>query len=131
MSEEEVILQIKEYEDNEDRYEGFEVVTSTRIVRLLIDNRQWGCERWGYLWCNDDPSSFIGAKLKEIEIVDEALDKHKVEDIIERLEEGKIMFINFVTRQGELQFVAYNAHNGYYGHKVKIEIDGKTICRWI
>lgn len=32
----------------------------------------------------------------------------------------KYMFINVETTNGLLQFVAYNEHNGYYGHEVKL-----------
>ena len=30
--------------------------------------------------------------------------------------EGGVMFVNITTSKGVLQFVAYNEHNGYYGH---------------
>ena len=30
------------------------------------------------------------------------------------------MFVDIVTDRGVLQFVAYNIHNGYYGHEAKV-----------
>ena len=38
----------------------------------------------------------------------------------EDLDAGSAMFINVETTNGLLQFVAYNEHNGYYGHEVKL-----------
>jgi hypothetical protein len=33
---------------------------------------------------------------------------------------GNIMFVNLTTDRGALQFVAYNIHNGYYGHEATV-----------
>jgi hypothetical protein len=30
------------------------------------------------------------------------------------------MFVNIDTSRGRLQFVAYNAHNGYYSHEATV-----------
>ncbi|MEL3959481.1 hypothetical protein NST17_20225 [Caldifermentibacillus hisashii] len=30
------------------------------------------------------------------------------------------MFVDIITSNGTLQFVAYNEHNGYYGHEAKV-----------
>jgi tRNA(Ile2) C34 agmatinyltransferase TiaS len=35
--------------------------------------------------------------------------------------EGGVMFVNIETNEGTLQFVAYNEHNGYYGHIAKVQ----------
>jgi hypothetical protein len=47
----------------------------------------------------------------------------------EDLDAGSAMFINVETTKGLLQFVAYNEHNGYYGHEVKLvsKYDDKII----
>lgn len=47
----------------------------------------------------------------------------------EDLDAGSAMFINVETTKGLLQFVAYNEHNGYYGHEVKLvsKYNDKTI----
>jgi hypothetical protein len=36
-------------------------------------------------------------------------------------DETSTIFVNIETSRGTLQFIAYNRHNGYYGHKVKID----------
>jgi len=30
------------------------------------------------------------------------------------------MFVDLKTDRGKLQFVAYNEHNGYYGHEAEV-----------
>ena len=36
------------------------------------------------------------------------------------LEDGGVVFVNFDTSAGLFQLVAYNQHNGYYGHEVLV-----------
>lgn len=52
-----------------------------------------------------------------------------VSNMKEDLDAGSAMFINVETTKGLLQFVAYNEHNGYYGHEVKLvsKYDDKII----
>ena len=68
----------------------------------------------------DDFADFIGAQLIDIKIVDTALNvtELKMEDELKGggLDAGDTMFVNINTSEGLLQFVAYNSHNGYYGH---------------
>lgn len=47
----------------------------------------------------------------------------------EDLDAVSAMFINVETTKGLLQFVAYNEHNGYYVHEVKLvsKYDDKII----
>ncbi len=47
--------------------------------------------------------------------MDNALNNTKIEEL-ESLESGGAMFVHLETSEGLLQFVAYNSHNGYYGH---------------
>jgi hypothetical protein len=42
--------------------------------------------------------------------------------------EGGAMFINFITDVGVFQIVAYNEHNGYYGHESVLVCNGKVLC---
>ncbi len=103
---------------------GFEVVTNNQTIKLLIDDQQDCCETFGYFWCNDEPGEFIGAELLNVTITDKELNEAKMKE--NELEpndkwfEGGVMFVNLETNKGTLQFVAYNEHNGYYGHKAKI-----------
>jgi hypothetical protein len=114
----EKIIAIMEHE--KDGYEGYKVITSEQEILLSIDNDQACCEDWGYFWCNEKPQSFVGTNLKGIEITDTELNKaimlkNEVEQSTEYFE-GGVMFVNLNTSGGVLQFVAYNQHNGYYGH---------------
>jgi hypothetical protein len=102
----------KQYDQNE--YAGYIVGTTKQQVELLISNVQFCCEQWGYFWCNDDPTSFIGAEILSIDVVNTELDKKKLP--LDTFDEGDVMFVNFETDRGTLQFAAYNHHNGYYGH---------------
>lgn len=119
----ETILEIKECETS-NGMGGFEVVTTKQSVRLFIDNRSSCCERFGYFWCNDDPNDFVGADLLAVTITDTALnDTHMKTNGVQLSHsfEGGVMFVNLETDQGVLQFVAYNEHNGYYGHVATVQ----------
>lgn len=101
--------------------EGYEVsLDDGSTIRLWIDGESSCCESFGYFMSEDNLNDYIGAELIDIERVDTALLTHKVSNInnIENgaLDCGDVMFINLNTSKGILQFVAYNAHNGYYGH---------------
>lgn len=110
----ETILKIEE--TSFDGKDGFIITTDEQSIKLGIDNGQSCCENWGYFMSEDDTSDFIGSKLIDIKITDELLkpnDNFDVNDIYE----GGVMFVNLETDKGLLQFVAYNEHNGYYGHE--------------
>jgi hypothetical protein len=123
----EKIVEIKDYEGM-DRYcnvAGFEVVTDKQSIKLYIDNDSSCCERWGHFWCNDNPQDFIGAELRSVSLTDTALNEAqmKANDLNpnDKWFEGGVMFVNLETDKGTLQFVAYNEHNGYYGHEAKVQ----------
>lgn len=82
-------------------------------------NGQNCCENWGYLSSEDDFGSFIGSELKNVYVTDTELGII-ASNMKEDLDAGSAMFINVETTNGLLQFVAYNEHNGYYGHEVKL-----------
>ena len=102
-------------------YEGYTVTTNKRRINIGVSKGQHCCERTGYFTSEDDPKTFIGHRLIGIEVVDTALAKTDIEDL-EYLDQGDTMFVNFNTDSDTLQFVVYNAHNGYYGHEATIEI---------
>lgn len=91
-------------------------------------NGQCCCENWGYLSSEDDFGSFIGSELKNVYVTDTKLGTI-VSNMKEDLDAGSAMFINVETTKGLLQFVAYNEHNGYYGHDVLLisKYDDKTV----
>lgn len=104
-------------------FEGYQIITDKQTIRLGISNGQSCCENWGYFWCNEKPEDFVGATIREITVTDSALN---TKELTERIGEygcdgGDTMFVNVETDRGTLQFVAYNAHNGYYGHTALIE----------
>lgn len=123
----EKIVEIKDYEAKEgySNVAGFEVVTDKQSIKLYIDNDCACCEKWGHFWCNDNPQDFIGAELRSVRLTDTALNEAqmKANDLNpnDKWFEGGVMFVNLETDKGTLQFVAYNEHNGYYGHEAKVQ----------
>lgn len=109
---------------------GYIVHTEKHRIQLLIENTLSCCEDWGFMTSEDNPSDFVGAEFIDLKIVD---DSYNVIDFGYSLqyrgglEEGKAVFINMETDRGVLQFVLYNAHNGYYGHDCKITIDDNVL----
>ena len=123
----EKIVEIKDYKAKEGygNVAGFEVLTTDQSIKLYIDNESSCCEKWGYFWCNDNPQDFIGAELRSVSLTDTALNEAqmKANDLNpnDKWFEGGVMFVNLETDKGTLQFVAYNKHNGYYGHEAKVQ----------
>ena len=106
----------KKTADDWQSFEGWQIVTSEQTIKIGISDRQCCCEIFGCIITNDETSEFVGAELKSLAVVDEALNYKKIEEL-EYIDEGGAMFVNLETSEGLLQFVAYNAHNGYYGHE--------------
>lgn len=120
------IVSIKEttFGEGWSSYDGFVIKMSDDTdVKLGISNGQSCCENWGYLMSEDNLEQFVGAEIFGISGVGEALDHVEVKDV----HEGGIMFVNINTSHGLLQFVAYNEHNGYYGHHAVVIQNGVTI----
>lgn len=135
----ETIQSIAEFNstDRESSLVGFKVITDQQEIELSIDNYQGCCESWGWLLTEDDTEKFIGAKLLDIEATDTNRSQiefttgwedetryHPVDrDVREtvHLDAGGVMFIDIKTDRGSLQFVAYNCHNGYYGHSAQVK----------
>jgi hypothetical protein len=111
----EVIKEIKG--SDEDGRSGYIIVTDKQEIKLLIDNGQSCCEQWGYFMSEDDLSYFEGSDFVELVITDTALSEAKmIENDCNNIYEGGVMFVDIKTSKGVLQFVAYNQHNGWYGH---------------
>ena len=127
----EKILEIKEVHiGNEgawDGYMGYLIITDEQEIELTISAGQCCCERTGYFMSEDNTEDYVGANLLGLEITDIALNEAKmIEESLGGLNdkdsyfEGGVMFVDIKTDKGVLQFVAYNEHNGYYGHDAKI-----------
>lgn len=129
----EKILKIEEFElpNYKDRswqtLVGYKITTDKQEIIIGIENDQCCCESWGYFMSEDDLNKFINQDLIEVRLTDELnknIDlKSKVDDYLIDSDGkfdlfcGGAMFVDFVTNVGVLQFVAYNEHNGYYGHE--------------
>lgn len=103
-----------------DSYEGYAIVTDKQTINIGVSSGQSCCEDFGYFTSEDDLSEFVGAEIRKVTITDTELktglaEKKGADQYY--LDEGDIMFVNIVTDRGVLQFAAYNAHNGYYGHE--------------
>lgn len=104
-----------------DNMDGYIVTTNKQRIKLGISGFQACCEKWGYFLSQDDVSEFIGANVLDVAVVDTLLNVNQMDDI--DIYEGDVMFVNIETSRGTLQFVAYNEHNGYYGHTAIVECE--------
>src|SRR5690606_32408818 len=122
----EIILNIEEvfgqkFENKKriDSGDGFKVTTNKQEILFLVDDGQNCCESWGQIFMNDNPQDFLNAEILNIDKVDIALDKKKIDDL-GSLDQGEVSFLNINTDRGTLQLAVYDSHNGYYGHSVYI-----------
>lgn len=129
------ITAIEEFEDRKtgEYYgteAGFDVKTTEQTITLAIDNDASCCESWGYFLTEDDPSKFIGADLRGVKVTDTNRSTKQFAPRFDGdydnpnkvwLDDGGVLFVDIETDRGPLQFVAYNVHNGYYGHEARIE----------
>lgn len=124
----EKIIEISNYSDL--TYSGYSIKTNQQEILMAISSEYSCCEEFGslistkekgYLTTEDDFEFFVGSEILEIRITDVALNCEffKKERISQ--EYTNTMFVDFITSKGTFQFVAYNSHNGYYGHNVFIK----------
>lgn len=135
----EIIKSIEYFQPFEGEYkgmEGYKIVTDKQEILILINNSQQCCEEWGYEACSekgiletqDDLDDYIGVEILDIEIVDTEKDIYKnLTDRVYRFYSSNAEFVNIKTSKGKLQFSVYNAHNGYYGHKIYIKFNNEVI----
>jgi hypothetical protein len=104
------------------------IKTIKHTVKFQITTMQYCCEDFGYFTTQDDIKDYIGANLLDIREVwgeDVVFSKSVLEEEIPP--GADVMFINIETSKGTLQYAIYNEHNGYYGHSVKVYMDGNKI----
>lgn len=107
------IKEVVDYKIDGKLFDGFVISTDVQKIELLIESDTKCCEEYGYFICEDNIEDFIGASLLFVKIVDE----NRCVQKLPRTKEGKsVMFVNIMTDNGLIQFAAYNAHNGHYGH---------------
>jgi hypothetical protein len=110
-------------------YDGFCIETDKGSIKILIENCQNCCENFGYATCEDDLDYFIGAEVLNVSIVsdeDGNIKTRYIESGI-KIPFDYTMFVNVETTKGTIQFAVYNAHNGYYGHRVSIIWNDDTV----
>lgn len=103
-----------QYPAYNDRYEGYVLTMDNGdTIKLGISSGQSCCEEFGYLMSEDDLQSFVGSEYIGTDVVDQSF---AVREALGGINIDACMFVNINTSKGLLQFVAYNEHNGYYGH---------------
>lgn len=108
------------------RFDGYQVTCSDGSkYSVVIDNGQGCCEHWGYLTSEDNLREFIGAQLLDVTVTDKVLNTKVLEP--DSLQAEECVFVTFQTDKGDFQLVAYNQHNGYYGHDVLIALNDRVI----
>lgn len=115
----ETITRIEEG-DYDNGLSGYKITTTNQEIKLLMDMEGQCCERYGYFMTEDDVSEFIGATVLGVNITDSLLNTIKYDTTKEIDDEAVVMFATILTDRGSLQFVAYNSHNGYYGHTARV-----------
>ena len=107
-------------------YEGVVITLEDgKEFKFGISNCQDCCESWGYLHSSDDVTDFLGAEFISWEEVDTWPDSIENPEEEYGFDAGGFQAINVITSKGLLQFVVYNAHNGYYSHDT-IVVDGEV-----
>lgn len=99
---------------------GHQIITSKQTVLLAIDDEGSCCETWDCFF-HTATEEFVGAELLGVERAEEALACIGI-SAAEDLEtyEANILHVNIITDRGVLQWTAYNNHNGYYPHGVRV-----------
>lgn len=109
-------------------YQTFEGIVITlqddTKYKIGIEDGQSCCEISGYITSHDNYDDFINAEFYDYYITTQDL------CTIESLKDeyySDMMFFTIKTSKGDLQFVAYNDHNGYYGHEVLVVKDDTAL----
>lgn len=101
----------------------FKVATENSEYSASISMMKWGNQIGcvgGYWACNksvNDLNTFIGAKLKRVYLSDTYLlippwEDQKVREALKSCLCESVLYINFETSNGIIQYVVYNYHNG-------------------
>lgn len=86
---------------------SMDIVLENGDTLTLWDDGQSCCE-YRYMVCDDDLSTFVGATLKDIQVV-------PADNLHDGYEVHEVQFLNIVTDLGVCQISNHNEHNGYYG----------------
>ena len=99
-------------------YEGFVITTNKQRIYMGISTGEQCCEVTGYFLTEDNPKEFIGARVTTVSVSDTNLSTKDIP--VPYLDEGGVCFVTVTTDMGDIQFVCYNSHNGYYGHEALV-----------
>ena len=99
-------------------YEGYVITTNRQRIYLGISTGEQCCEVTGYFMSEDNCREFIGARLVSVSVSDTNLSTKELP--VPYLDHGGVCFVTLATDMGDLQFVCYNSHNGYYGHEALV-----------
>lgn len=110
-------------DENTVGFEGYIVrMVSGKSLYVLIAAYQNCCEDWGYMTAEDDDLDYyVGAVITKVDVVmgSQGDTGFRTLDAID-YDSGGVSFLRIHTTKGTLVIAVYNAHNGYYGHDVKI-----------
>ena len=102
-------------------FEGYRIQTDKQQILIGISSGQSCCEETGYFSTNDSPQDFVGATLTGIKLTDISLNTEMINKRFEYgFDGGGIQFVDLETDRGTFQIAVYNAHNGYYGHDIRV-----------
>lgn len=107
--------------------EGIQMwLSNGTVLSFAIDSHQHCCEDSGYFISQDsgDFERFIGAKILNINVSYDSDDytELRVTENANTICVSDCVYVTVYTDKGDFQFTAYNVHNGYYGHNVKITL---------
>jgi len=110
-------------------YDGVTITLDDGTVyQFGIYNEASCCESWGFLSTPDDVAEWVGSEFRSLDKVETNELRAEIEgEYSYGLDEGGIAFVNVETSIGQLQFAAYNSHNGYYGHSVSAWKNGELL----
>lgn len=100
------------------------ILSDGSTIEFGIEMGQSCCEHYDFLSSPDDASEFIGAEFLGLVERDTWPDTIPIDSGIQSYsnpavvdcDSGGFQAIDVNTSKGTMQFVVYNAHNGYYSH---------------
>lgn len=120
-------------------YEGYEIETDLRTIRVLVSSDSRCCEYFGYVASDDKLADYVGAEILKIEAAEIDEGDFNRSSYLKRTlhfcyEDGCLQealeaaFVYIETDRGTLTLAVYNEHNGYYGHEVLITSTGEKVA---
>lgn len=120
------ILSIEECKHNIkwEKWKGYEIKTNTRTITFEISATQSCCEEWGVYITY--PKDKTGRERDKEEMIGRVMGKVEWGPDRTDEEDNDTVQVYMNTSVGTILICAYNSHNGYYPHSVRLIEDGKT-----